>query len=77
MSTLSEFGNETTQLTEWLTKAYGRRLEREADDDDGISRATKTAKFRHEFRLAMLFGVAKGQAEMLLTCGLPYSPRRS
>mgnify|MGYP000073538933 CR=1 FL=1 len=22
-------------------------------------------------------GVAKGQAEMLLTCGLPYSPRRN
>ena len=48
ISTHGELGKETIQLTEWLTSAYSRRLEREADDDDGISRATKTARFQKD-----------------------------
>jgi hypothetical protein len=75
MSTYGELGKETIELTEWLTRKYGERLDREADDDDGIARATKTAQYRREFRVAMLTAVAKGQAEMLLTCGLPWRSR--
>jgi hypothetical protein len=70
MTTHGEFGKETTALIEWVTAAYGRLLDREGDDDDGIRRVLKTARFRSDMRRAMLFAVAFGQARMLLECGL-------
>ena len=71
MTTHGEMGRETVALIEWVTRAYGRRLARDADDDDGISRASKTARFRSAFRVAMINAALKGNARMTLSCGLP------
>ena len=71
VTTYGELGRETVKLQEWLTSAYGRRLDREGPRDDGTSRARLTAEFRNNFRLSMLTAVAKGLAAMLNSAGFP------
>ena len=71
VSTYGELGQETVKLQEWLTSAYGRRLDREGPRDDGTSRARLTAAFRNHFRLRMLTAVAKGLGAMLNSAGFP------
>ncbi len=71
MTTHGEFGDDTIRLVEWITRAYGRRISREADDEDGVSRTSKTALFRRQLRAALQAAVARGYARMLNECGLP------
>ena len=71
VTTYGELGRETVMLQEWLTSAYGRRLDREGPRDDGTSRARLTAEFRNNFRVGMLTAVAKGLAAMLNSAGFP------
>ena len=61
------------KLQEWLVARYRARVEREGDRDDGLSPATLAARFRNEFRGRMLTAMAKGQARMMMSAGLPSS----
>jgi hypothetical protein len=70
-TTHGEMGLDTFVLQEWLTKAYKRKLLREPDRIDGLTHAQLTATFRNKLRLAVQIATAKGQADMILSAGLP------
>ena len=71
MSTAGEMGLETIQLQEWLTASYARMLGTQPKRDDGIGLKTLTAEFRNRYRNRLAIAVARGQAQMCLSAGLP------
>ena len=75
-STLGEFSPDMVRLQEWLVKAHLRKLGREGDRADGRSMEALSAQFRNELRNAVIVAVMKGQAEMLVSAGLPSSSCR-
>ena len=70
VTTLGETNKETVRLQEWIIMVYGRKLLRQGSQDDGVPIKTKTAILRNRFRTAIQMAVAKGTANMILTCGL-------
>ena len=66
-----ELGLEAIKLQEYLTWNYGKKLAMEGHRDNGKKISTLTAQFRNDFRLKIVVAVAKGQARMLNTAGLP------
>ena len=77
VTTLGEMNKEAVRLQEWIVMVYGRRLLRQEAQDDGIPIKTKTAILRNKFRTAIQMAVAKGTANMILTCGLSKGTLRS
>lgn len=71
VSSLGEFGKELVMLQEWITSCYARKIVGEGHRDDGEKIEDLTAKFRRKFRTAIVVAVARGQARMLNTQGLP------
>ena len=76
MSTAGEMGLETIQLQEWLTASYARMLGTQPKRDDGIGTKKLTAVFRNKLRNRLAIAVARGQARMCLSAGLPASSCR-
>ena len=70
-TTYCELGIETIQLQEHLTWKFGQKMAREGHRDDGKKLVTLTADYRNDFRVKMAMAVAKGQARMINTAGLP------
>jgi len=70
-SSMGEFGLELVKLQEWLCACYSRKLARLGPRDDGTKIATMSATFRNKFRYSIYAAVARGQARMLLSSGLP------
>ena len=71
MSTAGEMGRETIQLQEWLTASYARMLGTLPKRDDDIGIKKLTADFRNRYRNRIAVAVARGQAQMCLSAGLP------
>ena len=71
MSTAGEMGLETIQLQEWLTASYARMLGTLPKRDDDIGIKKLTADFRNRYRNRIAVAVARGQAQMCLSAGLP------
>ena len=70
-TTHGELGLETIKLQEYLTWNYGKKLAMEGHRDNGKKISTLTAEYRNDFRVKIMMAIAKGQARMLNTTGLP------
>ena len=71
MSTAGEMGLETIHLQEWLTASYARMLGTQPKRKDSIGIKKLTAIFRNKLRNRLAIAVARGQAQMCLSAGLP------
>ena len=71
ITTNGEFGPETIQTIELLTRAYSNKIAKEGPQDDGSTVQDLTAEFRNGLKDALQVAVARGLARMIYSAGWP------
>ena len=77
VTSYGELNREAIQLHAWVSMVCARKLTSEGSPEDGIAIKTRTAEYRNKFQIDLAMAMAKGQARMILTCGLPIATLRS